>query len=52
MILAKAAAGIRLNEHMEFDDGEGNRVPARLQNGLGGIVSKRRDSTYRRRRAS
>jgi bifunctional non-homologous end joining protein LigD len=50
-VLAKAVPGIRLNEHMEFDDGETVfRHACRL--GLEGIVSKRKDSTYRSGRSS
>ncbi len=45
-MLAKAAVGIRLNEHMEFDDGEVVFYHA-CKLGLEGIVSKRKDSTYR-----
>ena len=37
-ILRKSRSGVRLNEHM---------VPARLQDGLEGIVSKRLGSRYR-----
>ena len=38
--------GIRFNEHLEFDDGEAVfRHACRM--GLEGIVSKRKDSTYR-----
>jgi ATP-dependent DNA ligase len=44
-VLAKAAPGIRLNEHME---GDGPTVFRHACNvGLEGIVSKRRDSPYR-----
>ena len=45
-VLAKAAVGIRFNEHMEFDDGEIVFYHA-CKLGLEGIVSKRKDSTYR-----
>lgn len=45
-VLAKAAVGIRFNEHMEFDDGEVVFYHA-CKLGLEGIVSKRKDSTYR-----
>ena len=45
-VLAKAAVGIRFNEHMEFDDGEILFYHA-YKLGLEGIVSKRKDSTYR-----
>ena len=45
-VLAKAGAGIRFNEHLEFDDGETVfRHACKL--GLEGIVSKRRGSRYR-----
>jgi len=44
-VLAKAAPGLRLNEHIEAD---GPTVFAHAcKMGLEGIVSKRRDSTYR-----
>jgi bifunctional non-homologous end joining protein LigD len=44
-VLAKAAPGLRLNEHIEAD---GPTVFAHTcKMGLEGIVSKRRDSTYR-----
>jgi bifunctional non-homologous end joining protein LigD len=45
MILAKAGAGIRFNEHMEGDGGTVFRHACKL--GLEGIVSKRKDSAYR-----
>jgi bifunctional non-homologous end joining protein LigD len=45
MILAKAGLGIRFNEHMEGDGETVFRHACKL--GLEGIVSKRRDSTYR-----
>jgi bifunctional non-homologous end joining protein LigD len=45
-VVAKARAGIRFNEHMEFDDGETVFRHA-CKMGLEGIVSKRKDSTYR-----
>ena len=45
-VIAKAAVGIRFNEHMEFDDGEIVFYHA-CRLGLEGIVSKRKDSTYR-----
>ena len=45
-VLAKAAVGIRFNEHMEFDDGEVVFYHA-CKLGLEGIFSKRKDSTYR-----
>jgi bifunctional non-homologous end joining protein LigD len=45
VILAKAGAGIRFNEHME---GDGETVFRHACNlGLEGIVSKRKDSPYR-----
>jgi bifunctional non-homologous end joining protein LigD len=45
-VLAKAAPGIRFNEHIEHDDGETVfRHACKL--GLEGIVSKRKDSAYR-----
>ena len=45
-VLAKAVSGVRLNEHMECDDGEMVfRHACKL--GLEGIVSKRRNSLYR-----
>jgi bifunctional non-homologous end joining protein LigD len=44
-VLAKAAIGLRLNEHIETD---GPTVFAHVcQMGLEGIVSKRKTSTYR-----
>ena len=47
----RLAAGIRLNEHMECDDGEiVFRHACKL--GLEGIVSKRKDSAYRSGRSS
>ncbi len=42
----QAAPGIRFNEHLEFDDGEAVFNHA-CRIGLEGIVSKRKDSTYR-----
>jgi bifunctional non-homologous end joining protein LigD len=45
MMLAKAGAGIRLNEHMEGDGETVFRHACKL--GLEGIVSKRKDSAYR-----
>jgi bifunctional non-homologous end joining protein LigD len=45
-VLAKARVGIRYNEHLEFDDGEAVFNHA-CRMGLEGIVSKRKDSTYR-----
>jgi bifunctional non-homologous end joining protein LigD len=50
-VLARAGAGIRFNEHMEFDDGETVFRHARKL-GLEGIVSKRKDSTYRSGRST
>jgi bifunctional non-homologous end joining protein LigD len=45
-VLAKAASGLRLNEHLEHPDGE--LVFAHgCKMGLEGIVSKRKASTYR-----
>ena len=44
-VLAKAAAGLRFNEHIEADGPTVFR--ARLQDGLEGIVSKRKASAYR-----
>jgi ATP-dependent DNA ligase len=45
-VLAKAAPGLRFNEHIEHDDGEMVfRHACKL--GLEGIVSKRKDSPYR-----
>ena len=45
-ILAKAAPGLRFNEHMEHEDGDTVfRHACKL--GLEGIVSKRKDSPYR-----
>jgi bifunctional non-homologous end joining protein LigD len=44
-VLAKAGSGIRFNEHIE---GDGPTVFAHAcKMGLEGIVSKRKDSTYR-----
>jgi bifunctional non-homologous end joining protein LigD len=45
LIVTKAGAGIRFNEHMEGDGGTVFRHACKL--GLEGIVSKRRDSAYR-----
>jgi ATP-dependent DNA ligase len=45
MILAKAGAGIRFNEHMQGDSETVFRHACKL--GLEGIVSKRKDSAYR-----
>jgi bifunctional non-homologous end joining protein LigD len=45
-VLTKASAGLRLNEHLEHEDGEVVfRHACKL--GLEGIVSKRKDSPYR-----
>jgi bifunctional non-homologous end joining protein LigD len=45
-VLAKAGPGLRLNEHIEHEDGETVfRHACKL--GLEGIVSKRKDSPYR-----
>ena len=44
--LAKAAPGIRFNEHLEYDDGEIVFRHA-CKMGLEGIVSKRLGSRYR-----
>jgi bifunctional non-homologous end joining protein LigD len=45
MILAKAASGVRFNEHMEGDGESVFKHACKL--GLEGIVSKRKDSPYR-----
>ena len=45
-VVAKAGAGIRFNEHLESDDGEAVFRHA-CKMGLVGIVSKRKDSSYR-----
>jgi bifunctional non-homologous end joining protein LigD len=45
-VLAKAGPGLRLNEHLEHDDGEAVFRHA-CQLGLEGIVSKRLGSSYR-----
>jgi bifunctional non-homologous end joining protein LigD len=45
-VLAKAGPGLRLNEHLDHEDGEVvYRHACKL--GLEGIVSKRKDSPYR-----
>ena len=44
-VLAKAASGIRFNEHMEGDGEDRFRHACKL--GLEGIVSKRKNSPYR-----
>jgi bifunctional non-homologous end joining protein LigD len=50
-VLAKAGSGLRLNEHLEHDDGEVVfRHACKL--GLEGIVSKRKDLPYRSGRSS
>jgi bifunctional non-homologous end joining protein LigD len=45
-VLTKAGPGLRLNEHLEHDDGEVVFRHARKM-GLEGIVSKRKGSPYR-----
>ena len=50
-VVAKAGPGVRLNEHMEWDDGESVFRHA-CKMGLEGIVSKRKDSRYRSGRSS
>jgi bifunctional non-homologous end joining protein LigD len=45
IVLAKAGLGVRFNEHMEGDGETVFRHACKL--GLEGIVSKRKDSTYR-----
>jgi bifunctional non-homologous end joining protein LigD len=45
-VLAKAGSGLRLNEHLEHDDGEVVFRHA-CKFGLEGIVSKRKGSPYR-----
>ena len=45
-VVAKAGAGIRFNEHLDFDNGEAVFRHA-CKMGLEGIVSKRKDSPYR-----
>jgi ATP dependent DNA ligase domain len=45
-VLAKAGAGIRFNEHLDYDDGSAVFQHA-CRMGLEGIVSKRKDSPYR-----
>jgi bifunctional non-homologous end joining protein LigD len=45
-VLAKAGAGVRFCEHLDFDDGETVFQHA-CKMGLEGIVSKRKDSPYR-----
>ena len=46
MILGKAGAGIRFNKHMDGDGETVFRHACKLE--LEGIVSKRKDSAYRR----
>ena len=50
-VVAKAGAGIRFNEHLDFDDGEAVFRHA-CKMGLEGIVSKRLGSRYRSGRSS
>jgi bifunctional non-homologous end joining protein LigD len=50
MILAKAGAGIRFNEHMDGDGETVFRHACKL--GLEGIVSKRKESAYRSGRSA
>ena len=45
-VLAKAGPGIRLNDHIEHEDGE-TVLRHACKLGLEGIVSKRKDSRYR-----
>jgi bifunctional non-homologous end joining protein LigD len=45
-VLARAARGLRLNEHIEHEDG-GTVFRHACKMGLEGIVSKRKDSPYR-----
>ena len=45
-VLAKATAGLRLNDHLEHEDGAVEFRHA-CKMGLEGIVSKRKDSSYR-----
>jgi ATP-dependent DNA ligase len=45
-VLAKTGPGIRLNEHLDYDDGAAVFQHA-CKMGLEGIVSKRKDSPYR-----
>ena len=49
-VLAKAGPGLRLNEHIEHDDGEMVFLHA-CKLGLEGIVSKRKGSPYRSSRS-
>jgi bifunctional non-homologous end joining protein LigD len=50
-VLAKAVLGLRLNTHLDHDDGEVVFRHA-CKMGLEGIVSKRRDSPYRSGRSA
>jgi bifunctional non-homologous end joining protein LigD len=50
-VVTKAGAGIRFNEHLCHDDGEAVFRHA-CKMALEGIVSKRRDSSYRSGRSS
>ena len=50
-VLAKATSGLRLNEHLEYDDGAIVFRHA-CKMGLEGIVSKRKDSPYRSGRST
>jgi bifunctional non-homologous end joining protein LigD len=50
-VLAKAGLGLRLNTHLDHDDGEVVFRHA-CKMGLEGIVSKRRDSPYRSGRSA
>jgi bifunctional non-homologous end joining protein LigD len=45
-LLSRAAPGLRFNEHMEEEEDGPLAFRARLQDGLEGIVSKRRNSPY------
>jgi bifunctional non-homologous end joining protein LigD len=45
-VVAKAGAGIRFNEHLDYDDGAAV-FQHTCRTGLEGIVSKRKDSPYR-----
>ena len=49
-VLAKAALSIRINEHVDHDDGK-TVLRHACKMGLEGIVSKRKDSPYRSRRS-
>jgi bifunctional non-homologous end joining protein LigD len=50
-LVARAPAGLRLNEHLDHDNGSLVFEHA-CRMGLEGIVSKRRNSPYRRRTGS